>query len=263
MAFAAATRDSGRRFARVGENLSNRKKPKPASEKAPYQPNEREKAALVRYAAGEASSSAAPRMKKVTNGSTAPKVAPDHPDYELGYRLLMEALGTVSADFLNGLLQQLANAGSQGRELDESGLNFMLSVVKGIKPKDQLEAMLAAQMAAVHMAAMTFARRLAKVEIIEQQDSAERAFNKLVRSYSMQMEALKRYRTGGEQKVTVQHVSVSEGGQAIVGNVTQGANAPTQQPALTDARQAGMPIIDSEQAPVPLRRPVRRKKQEK
>ena len=34
-------------------------------------------------------------------------------------------------------------------------------------------------------------------------------------------EALKRYRTRGE-KVTVQHVSVSEGGQAIVGNVTQG-----------------------------------------
>jgi hypothetical protein len=35
------------------------------------------------------------------------------------------------------------------------------------------------------------------------------------------MEALKRYRTGGEQKVTVQHLSVGEGGQAIVGNVTQ------------------------------------------
>ena len=39
-------------------------------------------------------------------------------------------------------------------------------------------------------------------------------------TYATQMEALKRYRTGGEQKVTVQHVSVSEGGQAIVGNVT-------------------------------------------
>jgi hypothetical protein len=39
----------------------------------------------------------------------------------------------------------------------------------------------------------------------------------------MQMEALKRYRTGGEQKVTVQHVTVVEGGQAIVGNVTQSA----------------------------------------
>jgi hypothetical protein len=34
------------------------------------------------------------------------------------------------------------------------------------------------------------------------------------------MEALKRYGTGGEQKVTVQHVTVNEGGQAIVGAVS-------------------------------------------
>ena len=46
----------------------------------------------------------------------------------------------------------------------------MLSIVKGIKPRDQIEAMLAAQMAAVHMASMTFARRLAHVDNIPQQD---------------------------------------------------------------------------------------------
>ena len=37
-----------------------------------------------------------------------------------------------------------------------------------------------------------------------------------------QVEALKRYRTGGEQTVRVEHVTVNEGGQAIVGNVTHG-----------------------------------------
>jgi hypothetical protein len=47
----------------------------------------------------------------------------------------------------------------------------LLSVVKGAKPKDQIEAMLAAQMAAVHTATMTFARRLANVENIAQQDT--------------------------------------------------------------------------------------------
>jgi hypothetical protein len=80
--------------------------------------------------------------------------------------------------------------------------------------------MLASQMAAVHMATMTFARRLNHVDNIPQQDSAERAFNKLARTFTTQVEALKRYRTGGEQRVTVQHVNVSEGGQAIVGNVS-------------------------------------------
>src|SRR5262249_4601564 len=152
----------------------------------------------------------------------------------------------------NGLLTQLANAGSRGRQIDEDALNFMLSVVTGSKPKDQLEAMLVAQMAAIHTATMTFARRLANVETRGQQDSAERALNKLARTYAMQMEALKRYRTGGEQKVTVQHVSVNEGGQAIVGNVDQAAAGGTAAekpitttPALTDARQQAMPIIET------------------
>ncbi len=125
-------------------------------------------------------------------------------------------------DFLNGLLKQLANAGSQGESVDESGLNFMLAVIKGVEPKDQVEAMLAAQMAAVHMATMTFARRLAHVDNIQQQDRAERAFNKLARTFAAQVEALRRHRTGGEQKVTVEHVTVNEGGQAIVGSVTHG-----------------------------------------
>jgi hypothetical protein len=47
---------------------------------------------------------------------------------------------------------------------------------------------------------------------------------KLTRTYAAQMEALKRYRSGGEQKMTVQHVHVADGGQAMVGNV----NAPAE-----------------------------------
>ena len=46
------------------------------------------------------------------------------------------------------------------------------------------------------------------------------AFNKLTRTLAAQMSALKEYRSKGEQKLTVQHVRVAEGGQAIVGNVS-------------------------------------------
>jgi hypothetical protein len=60
------------------------------------------------------------------------------------------------------------------------------------------------------------------VHNIPQQDRAERAFNKLTRTFAAQVSALKEYRSKGEQKMTVQHVHVAEGGQAIVGNV----NAP-------------------------------------
>jgi hypothetical protein len=104
----------------------------------------------------------------------------------------------------------------------------MLSVVKGIKPGDQVEAMLAAQMAAVHNATMTFARRLNHVDNIPQQDSAERAFNKLARTFAAQVEALKRYRSKGEQKITIQHVNVADGGQAVIGTVNSPGGGPPQ-----------------------------------
>jgi hypothetical protein len=77
-------------------------------------------------------------------------------------------------------------------------------------------------MAAVHAATMTFAFRLGRTETIPQQDSAERAFNKLARTFAAQVEALKRYRSRGDQTVRVEHVTVNEGGQAIVGNVNHG-----------------------------------------
>src|SRR5260370_12464265 len=114
-------------------------------------------------------------------------------------------------------LRQLTNVSSPGEQIDERGLNFMVSVVKGIQPRDQVEAMLAAQMAAVHRATMTFAQGLELATTLPQQDLAERAFNKLARTFASQMEALKRYRAGGEQKLTVQNVSVNDGGKAIVG----------------------------------------------
>jgi hypothetical protein len=163
----------------------------------------------------------APRLK-VDQTDEKASIGIDHPDPQAGGLILMAAIGATSADFLNPFISQLANAGSTGKDVNEEGLNFMLSVVKAVEPKDEIEAMLAAQMAAVHMATMTFARRLNHAGNIPQQDSAERAFNKLARTFTTQMEALKRYRTGGQQKVTVEHVHVHAGGQAIVGAVEAG-----------------------------------------
>ena len=182
----------------------------------PYQPTPADAQALDAYLA--ARKKAAPRLKVVLGAKGA--VTIDYPDRAFGQIALMKALGTTDDDFLVGLLNQLVIAGSQGPNADESETNFMLAVVKGVEPRDQIEAMLAAQMAAVHNATMIFARRLAHVDNIPQQDSAQTAFNKLARTFAAQVEALKRYRSGGEQKMTVQHVHVAEGGQAIVGNVS-------------------------------------------
>jgi hypothetical protein len=232
-----------------------KKKPEANTAKPKYEPTSQELTAIKKFVARN-TAKPAPRLK--VGKEKGAGIALDHPHQLSGQALLMDALGTADVDFYRGLLDQLANAGSRGGQIDEHGLNFMLSVVKGVEPKNQLVAMLAAQMAAVHMAMMTMAPRLANAETIEQQDSAERAFNKLARTFAAQLEALKRYRTGGEQKITVQHVSVSEGGQAIVGNVTQAVReaapekAAKSLPALTDAQQAPMTVIgEPERAPAP------------
>ena len=162
----------------------------------------------------------------------------DHPDATVGEALLAAALGTTDLDFVKGLVRQIAAAAAPDRQLDEAKLNFVLSVVKNVKPRDQLEAMLATQMAAVHLATMSLARQLARGRRARPRtDSLSSAFNKCARTFASQLEALKRHRASGEQKVTMQHVSVNEGGQAIVGNVSQAARAGSPSEFATGARQ--------------------------
>jgi hypothetical protein len=164
-----------------------------------------------------------PRVKVSAPKDGTAQISLDHPSQIHLYALPMDALATGEADFIGELLVQLANAAAkQGQTADEHKLNFMIAVIKGVQPKDQLQTMLAAQMAVVHSLTIMFAGRLSNVDNIQQQDSAERAFNKLARTFTAQVESLKRYRTGGEQRVVVEHVTVNEGGKAIVGTVTQG-----------------------------------------
>jgi hypothetical protein len=222
----------------------------------PNQNSSPEERTEIERARAKKASVLAPRLKVQDE-----KISIDHADPAVGWRLLRDALGSSDRDFLNVILRQLANASARGGQVDEDDLNFMVSVVKGIEPRDQIETMLAAQIAGIHNTIMTFTRRLANVENIPQQDSAERALNKLARTFVSQMEALKRYRTGGEQKVTVQHVSVSEGGQAIVGNVTQTPREATDNPssslpALSHSQTRAMKVIDEEE---PSTVPVKRK----
>jgi hypothetical protein len=121
----------------------------------------------------------------VSDGAAAGGDAGDHPDPVAGCVLLSEALGSCDVDIVFGLQRQLAKAVQRGGKISEDDLNFLIAVVKDIKPRDQLESMLVAQMAVIHEAIMTFARRLGNVEDIAQQDSAERAFNKLARTFAV------------------------------------------------------------------------------
>jgi hypothetical protein len=125
----------------------------------PYEPTAAERAAVMAHFDRKKRTSPSPRLK-VSEKEGATEISLNHPEPGTGTLLLMHALGTTEWDFANGIINQLANVSTKQGEADESGLNFMLSVVKAIKPEDEIETMLAAQMAAIHSATMTFARRL-------------------------------------------------------------------------------------------------------
>jgi len=165
-------------------------------------------------------------------------------DY-LEFKRTLETLGIADRDFIRGPSQQLINADSVS---GGGGLEFVASAIHDIKPKDQLEAMLGAQMAVVHMAAMKFIAQLGVAPEMAY-DYVERSVTKLMQTFSTQMLTLKRYRIGGEQKVTVQHVSVGDGGRAIVGPVTQNAiERPADAPALANDRGSAERLDDNEEA---------------
>ena len=151
-----------------------------------------------------------------------------HSDQALAAMRLMDVLATGDASFSLGILGQLANIASLGNEVVGKELDFALAIVKAVDPKDELEALLATQMAAVHISTMAMARRLRNAELIETRDSASGAFNKLARTFTTQIEALKKHRANGEQTVRVEHVHVHAGGQAVVGNLGTGGVAKSK-----------------------------------
>ncbi|WP_202332678.1 hypothetical protein [Mesorhizobium sp. L-8-3] len=194
---------------------------KPALPSAPYDPTPRERAALEAQEARRKARLPMVRFKTVVDDPAAKEVTFDHPDFDTACALLRESLATADSIFTAGIVNQIGNIGIQGgADPDAQGLNFAMSLVTGIEPQDQIETMLATQMAAVHIATVAMARRLNHAKTPAQLDQNEKALNKLARTFSAQVEALKKYRSKGEQRVIVERVNVEAGGQAVVGNVS-------------------------------------------
>jgi hypothetical protein len=190
----------------------------------PYEPTPQEAKVLAQYAKQKAARRPVPRMKvNMSKGQSGPMAAldVDHEDRDTGYRLLTSAIAMDDWPFAKGLIDSLASCSQDGSAVKEQTLNFGISIVAGIRPKDHVEALLASQMAAVHIATMNTAARLGGSNTQEMWFGNEKAFNRLARTFAAQVEALKRYRSKGEQRVYVERVNVEQGGQAIVGPVSR------------------------------------------
>ena len=109
--------------------------------------------------------------------------------------------------------------GATGSDAEQK-INAGLAVLDGLQPRDEVEAMLVAQMVVTHAVAMDYLTRMKKAELIQAGEFTSNFACKLLRAFAAQTEALGKLRRGGEQVVKVEHVHVHAGGQAVVGAVT-------------------------------------------
>jgi hypothetical protein len=170
-----------------------------------------------------------------------------------GWKRLADAFGVEDVEFVKHLVQQAAEAVAVGNSIDEDALDFVISFVVEGKAKSGMEAALLTQMAvgqtlSAELACQARNARLAR-DIAIRETSAN-GLAKLNRTYVSQLETLKRLRSGGEQKVTVQHVSVADGGQAIVGNVTHRQRKARRKKVqtLTHSPSLAMPPLEQSEA---------------
>src|SRR3954454_24931628 len=142
-------------------------------------------------------------------------------------------------------------------------MNGAISDLVGINPKDELEGMMAAQLIASHHAAMECYRRaMGPEQSFEGRRENLAQAGKLSRTHVLLVEALNRHRGKGQQKVTVEHVHVHAGGQAVVGMVAASPqpgggdrNIIVEQPhakQIAHAPEPALPGTDPERDVVPV-----------
>jgi len=172
---------------------------------------------------------------------------------------LARAIGTQDRDLLGTFLNQVVSVGELGKPSDDLEVSFFLSAIEDILSNQSnggvSKAMLAAQYTAVHAAIMRLARRFARVQEPESLEMIGRLLTSLARTSVAQYQALNHVPAG----LTVGHVSVKEGGQAILGSVTHNQPEPTTtqkaappQPLIADAKTVPMPINEESEERVPV-----------
>lgn len=153
-----------------------------------------------------------PMIMLVPAGKGQEHMVPLHNDERLHDLQLCDAFGTRSYAVIYTFLSQLEELCSdkwwdeeaQQWRLNEGTFNTILALVGSIRPKNEMEAALAAQMAAVHMLTMKVAARAIRYE---HDTKTVAAAGKLARTFTLQMQELRAMR--GKTRTTRQNIKVS------------------------------------------------------
>lgn len=156
---------------------------------------------------------------------------------------LKEATGTSDRGLQSRLIEQVRDtlwlSSTLSPDRRAEFIQCAFAALRGIKPTDEIEGMLATQMVATHNAAIECLRRaMIDGQSFEGRDQNLKHASKLLGIYARQMEALNKHRGKGQQKVIVEHVHVEAGGQAVVGHVATAQNPPSPAAQSIDAPKA-------------------------
>ena len=112
---------------------------------------------------------------------------------------VLDAFGTSSRAFANReisrLLESLRATGQ--RHAPQDDVNAALAAVDGTRPENEMAAMLAGQMAVTHALAMDMLSWTKRAEFIDEMHAYGALATKLLRTYTMQTEALAKLKRGG------------------------------------------------------------------
>ena len=136
-----------------------------------------------------------------------------------------DIFGTKSFNVSSQLLKDAMNISAAGGEYTNSSSNLAFDFIKEIKPQDPLEAMLAIQMLGTHLASCkSFYRANLANQTQEMVSESINRATKLSKTFIAQMEALKKHRSKGDQKITVEHINVNDGGKVSIGETNTQIN---------------------------------------
>jgi hypothetical protein len=209
------------------------------------QPGELERAAI-----SEARARVKERRRRLTTrietdkDGTVVNIGPHHADRDGWLARVDDLFGSSGRQFpLAQLNHVLKVARGDNGKYDEAKVNGILAAIDGVAPANEVEAMLALQMAVTHELAMQALLRAQRVDQIPQYESAGGMAVRLLRTFTAQVETLAKLRRGGEQVVKVVHVH--PGGQAVIGNVQAGPGGGGEkigdQPHAPQLGAAGQP----------------------
>jgi hypothetical protein len=140
---------------------------------------------------------------------------------------LSDTFGVQNSSFASLLLTQSITGSYALKAVGEPRANAIVSAIDELGPKNAFEAMTCTQMIALHNQALKMLEHASTTSSPDIAASYLHMAIKLTKAYTGLAEFFRKQRQKGHQHISVEHVHVHQGGQAIVGAVTQAGGRVT------------------------------------